>query len=196
MISLRKEDRATTAKLLGAIVVVFGFAAVRVLGATSPSVPTPPTATLPAPQSTAESSSKGSIRLSDLDVPATANPFRTIAPTLSPPPLTAVVPKAEPVAPTPFAIPSTPVHVEPLPAAVPSSPVLSPPSAAPATKPTIHVTGIVGGPNATAVLEVDGESSVVRVGKRLDDGSVVVRIDTAAVTIRQDGKARVLDVGD
>ncbi|GEM_PF-6987009 len=200
---VRSEETAKAAKLVGAIVVVFGLAAWRVAGAISPpakpaspmeAAPTAPTPTAPAPAMAAGKPEDDTIRLPKLLVASNVNPFRTIAvpdptplaephPTLSGTPVGPLASGRAPATPLAVATPLT------------TRPVAPPPAIAPAWAP-LRVTGILAGPDGTAVLELGGESRVVSVGARLTDGTVVLKIDPATVTVRRGKETRTLDVGE
>ena len=206
---LRKEDTAKVGKLVGAIVVVFGCAAWRVVGAVAPPKPAAaPSETVPSGSSPSPSPapSAGVASASTNGVPPDAaptkaddaliqpnrpvlgsmvNPFRTIA-----------LPRAAPAPAIRTTVRPLPMPNGPLPPAT-ALPTTVPPAATPvATEAMGRVTGIVGGTNATAVLEIGKDECVVRQGSRLPDGTEVVAIGTTTVTLRHDGKTRVLDVGN
>lgn len=189
---VRPEDRKQLLKLGGAVVAVFGCAAWRVVGATAPAAPPSATAesapatdsgSAPADEAAAKPP-EGTIEIPKLFTVSTIDPFRTIAPARLP---------SRPI-PAPPAMPSGPLTVLPVPTAGPAP--IPAPASIPGVEATMRVTGIVAGPNATAIVEIDKETRVVREGTTLADGSTIVRIDPTAVTIRRGKETRTLEVGD
>lgn len=186
---VRKEDMPKVFKLVGAIVAVFGCAAWRVAGAVSSQAPKPPesapaeeAAKVEVPATTAPEKPKdGEIELPTLFAASTINPFRFIDPPKSS--LSAILP------------PPAGGNVSPLPMPVGGGMIQPLPTPGAESAP-LRVTGIVSGPNATAVIETDGTAHVVRQGQRLPDGAVVERIGTTEVFLRRRGKTVVLDVAD
>ena len=205
MTLLRKEDTAKAAKLIGAVVFVFGLAAWRVAGAMSPARPeTPPAETVGGAPAT--SPTNGAPTQPAVQTPAPKpgepdaliepkrpvlgsmiDPFRTIEPPTTPVRVRVARPVAMPM----------PLIGGPLPPAtsLPAAGAVVPVAVA-AVEAPMRVTGILGGANATAVVETGKDTCVVREGGHLPDGSEVVGITATTVTLRHDGKTRVLDVGN
>lgn len=204
---VRKEDRTQILKLGGAIVAVFGCAAWRVVGATQavnappPASAAPPadgtpaaSTSTPAPTAVASAASSpskpddGKIELPRRVATSGVDPFRTI-----------VVPKtnvAVAVAPKPLPAPTGAFATLPLPTGNLTTQPVPVATPVPESQTAIRVTGIVAGPNATAILEIDKETRVVHEGTTLKDGTVVVRIEPTTVTVRREKKTETLDVGD
>lgn len=206
---IRKEDAAKAGKLIGAIVVVFGFAGWRVVSAMAPPKPqspppetvggaaaTSPTNGAPTSPTTSDPASAGDASKTDELIQPTRptmgaliDPFRTIAPVVAPHPAASGRIAAAPM----------PQIGGPLPAATPLSPgagTLPAPVAAVPAGAEMRVTGILAGANATAVVDSGKETYVVRVGSHLPDGTEVVSISATTVTLKSGGKSRVLDVGN
>lgn len=191
---VRKEDAAKAAKLGVAILAVFGCAAWRVASATAQPAAAPapvaieaPVASNPSVAPVADAKSKdGGIEVPALFATTTTDPFRSLTP--------------DPNAAVPTTLPAGPLPTLPLPAGSPVGPlqpiVASAMPVTPAAEAPLRVSGILAGPNATAVVEVGSESIVVRKGRVLPDGSIVVRIDATALTLRRGTKTTVLSIGE
>lgn len=70
------------------------------------------------------------------------------------------------------------------------------PTLEPAKAPQIVVTGIIGGSNAVAVIEVDGQSYVIGIGVPFADGLEVIEIEKDYVRIRRGKETLKVPVSD
>lgn len=209
MILAKREEAPKALKLLVAIVAVFGCAAWRIAGASAevpPAVaagpsPAPVAATTSAPIASTPTvpgalvGGEVTIEVPEPIVLASVDPFRPLRGTPStPPPVAALAPLPSPQVSSPQAPSPLVGEIAPLPPVVPSGAVGVPVvDAAPRPVP-MRLTGIVSGPQATAVLWVGGEESVVRVGSRLPDGSTVVRIDATSLVLRLGSRKTTLSI--
>ncbi len=198
MIPASRQDRIKSAKMGGAVLAVLVCAAWRVTGSMT-EIPTdgPRRVVVIGGERSAlttlrAESTVASPALPDRNdgstPPIDPDPFRPLeVATASEDPLA-----TKPVPPTmvgPLAAPLTPDR-----ASAPLKIAIS--GMLPKTPPALRLTGVVVGSHPTAVVMVGDEEIVMRPGSRLPDGSTLVRIDTANVTVAREGRNSVLWVSD
>jgi hypothetical protein len=99
------------------------------------------------------------------------------------------------IAPRSGRVASRPSSQPPRPAATAQLPPLSSGPASTPRRGTLHVTGIISGDPATAVLRVGDDHYVVGVGDWLDNDISVQAIGTNTVTLREGKRSHVLRLG-
>jgi hypothetical protein len=204
---MSKEDRNKMIGLVVAIVLVFGFAGWRIMGATG-GAPTPT-----APVTASEAAPVASLSATDVDEPdmidlppvtlaINTDPFRKI--------LTSNVPmddEPDPRKPKPTAQPSgRPGRlsgIPPLPFPGDNSqgsgvrPMEIPPEATlAADKANLTLSGVIPGKNGSATIAVGSETHVVQVGEKFAGGLVLTSIGNGQVTLQRGTEKITLQLGD
>jgi len=204
---MSKEDRNKMIVLVAAIVLVFGFAGWRIMGATGGSAtPTAPvTASQAAPVASLSATNveePDMIDLPPVTLALNTDPFRKI--------LTSNVPmddETDPRKPKPSTQstrpPSTLNGIPPLPMPggstdtsgvrpmeIPSSETLA------AEKANLTLSGVITGKNGSATIAVGSETHVVQVGEKFAGGLVLTQIGNGQVTLRRGTEKITLKLGD
>lgn len=199
-----RGDRIRSAKLAGAVLAVFVFAAWRVTGAMADTLPSGPRRVVAMGGDRSDVVASTVSRVTETKAAETALPDRdesdaSIDPEPFRPLDVETAPLVRPAAPeAPSAMPpALDGALAPLPDA--QFPVAVTPAGQgtlPQAPPSMQLTGVVVGAHPTAVVRIGDEEIVVRPGSRLPDGSTLSRIDATSVTLVREGRSSVLWVAE